>query len=163
VGVCVAGENSSQAAELLVDSSTEEQGQQRIFGDVRRLQSSPRTKSITSGQQDVSYIRPSRPTRNEEKGGSDLRSHDVLWDSPLLPPSSSESFATILTPPHNPKNPLLPLFLCTAIHKKLCGLRRIIPCDTNPQILRFLRFLRVVLLVAAKSQFLPRSPGVESN
>jgi hypothetical protein len=27
--------------------------------------------------------------------------------------------------------------------------RRIIPCDTNPKILRFLRFLRVVLLVAA--------------
>jgi hypothetical protein len=29
------------------------------------------------------------------------------------------------------------------------GLRRIFPCDTNPQILRFHCFLRVVLLVAA--------------
>jgi hypothetical protein len=40
-------------------------------------------------------------------------------------------------------------FLCTTIHKNFRGLRRIIPRDTNPQILRFPRFLRVVLLVAA--------------
>jgi hypothetical protein len=39
--------------------------------------------------------------------------------------------------------------LCTAIHRNLRGLRRIFSCDTNPEILRFHRFLRVVLLVAA--------------
>jgi hypothetical protein len=41
------------------------------------------------------------------------------------------------------------LFICITIHRRLRGLQRIIPGDTNPKILRFHRFLRVVLLIAA--------------
>ena len=50
--------------------------------------------------------------------------------------------------------------LCITIHKNLCGLRRIVPCDTNPKILRFLRFLRVVLLVAAMPRCVERFRGL---
>jgi len=49
-----------------------------------------------------------------------------------------------------PKKTSVSSVLCIIIHKNLRGLRRIIPGDTNPKILRFLRFLRVVLLVAAQ-------------
>ena len=79
--------------------------------------------------------------------------------NPLIPlflcitnPQKSSPLAQIVNPQRSLKFGFSFVFLCvlcTTIRKNLRGLRRIIPCDTSPKILRFLRFLRVVLLVAA--------------
>jgi hypothetical protein len=122
-GGCVAGGNSSQAAEILVVSSTEEQGKQRSFGFVRQGNGSLVPQSFSPRKaglvmQIQNYGDPNGRGREREPfSGPQL---------PLLAPSFSGSFAEILTPPHNPK---FPLFLCVLCSSVLLSTRISAACD----------------------------------